>query len=180
MSVRKTKKPADATDVLAAQHVVIRELFANYRTLAGTTGVSADQRRTNAADLCALLSIHQRVEDELFYPVARDALWDVALLDEAVADHAIVVELIDALASMPPHEAPFGATMTILEEYVVLHFKEEEGRIFPALRAAKVNLVELGALLQARHETLVERQAGVMDTPRERAGTITASPGIRA
>ena len=180
MPVRKIRKPADATDVLAAQHTVIRQLFANYRTLAGTMGVSADQRRDNAIDLCALLSIHLRVEDELFYPVARDALWDVALLEEAVADHAIVAELIDALASMPPHEARFGATMTILEEYVALHFKEEEGSIFPALRDAKVNLTELGALLQARHETLVKRHVGVMHTPRERSDTLAASPGIRA
>ncbi len=180
MLVRKIRNPADAADLLAGQHAAIRESFANHRTLVCTKAVSTEQRRTNAMDLCALLSIHLKVEDELVYPVAREILWDVALLDEAVADHAIVGELIDALPSMPADEAPFAATMIILEEYVVHHFQEEEGRIFPALRTAQVNLVELGALLQARHETLVARHRSVMDTPREHADAIAGSPGLPA
>ena len=173
MPVRKSRKQADAVDLLTLQHAAIRELFVNHRRLALSPGVSDDERRADIDRLCVRLATHGRIETELFYPVVLDAAWDLAPIHEATADHTIIDELTEALAIMRPRELAFQATINILEEYVVLHFREEEKIIFPALLAASVDLVELGALLQARHDALIERR---IDHPATRIEPPAAGP----
>lgn len=157
MPVRRNRKQTDAVDLLTLQHAAIRELFVNHQRLSRAPEVTDNARRVDIDRLCVRLATHGQIETELFYPVVRDVSWDLATLHEATADHIIIEELMEALAVMRPRELAFQATINILEEYVVLHFREEEKRIFPALQAASVNLVELGALLQARHDALLER-----------------------
>lgn len=51
---------------------------------------------------CNELTIHTQVEEELFYPVARQALGDGKLLDEASVEHESALQLIDKLQEMQP------------------------------------------------------------------------------
>ena len=44
--------------------------------------------------ICLALKVHAQIEEEIFYPQARQATKDNDLIDEAVVEHATVKHLI--------------------------------------------------------------------------------------
>jgi len=72
------------------------------------------------------------IEEEIFYPAARDAgLKD--LLNEAEVEHAAAKQLISEIEKMRPSDRLFTAKVTVLGEYIRHHIEEEETKLFPAL-----------------------------------------------
>jgi len=83
--------------------------------------------------------VHATVEEELFYPAARDVLEkDEDLVDEATVEHASAKDLIAQIQSMEPSDELYDAKVTVLGEYIDHHVKEEEDEMFP--RFAKPSL----------------------------------------
>ena len=93
---------------------------------------------------CNELTIHIQVEEELFYPVARQALGDGKLLDEASVEHESASQLIDKLQEMQPGQDKYEAIFTVLGEYVNHHIKEEEDDLFPKVKKSELGLEALG------------------------------------
>ena len=48
----------------------------------------ADDRRVLALKICAALTVHTQIEEEIFYPAVRDVIGDDALMQEALQEHA--------------------------------------------------------------------------------------------
>ena len=109
---------------------------------------------------CAELKIHTTLEEEIFYPAAREKLDDASLIDEAEVEHASAKQLIGELEEMAPDENLFDAKFTVLGEYVKHHVSEEETQIFPQAKKAKVDMRALGTEIRRRREEL-QKQAGV-------------------
>ncbi len=82
---------------------------------------------------CAELEVHARLEEEVFYPAARDVLKEEDLIDEAEVEHGSAKALIAQLRGMGPEDEKYAATFKVLGEYINHHVKEEEGEIFPGL-----------------------------------------------
>lgn len=103
---------------------------------------------------CAELEVHSTLEEELFYPAARNCLGDEALIDEAEIEHMTLKNLIGQLKGMSPEDEKYAATFKVLGEYVKHHILEEEGEIFPQLSHAKFDWQELQQAMSERRTEL--------------------------
>jgi hemerythrin superfamily protein len=101
------------------------------------------------------LTVHAALEEELLYPAARGAIADEALIDEAEVEHETVRTFIEQLRNMDPEENKYGASFTVLCEYVLHYVKEEEGEIFPQLERTRLDWESLAAEMDQRRQQLV-------------------------
>ena len=147
----------DAIALLKADHKAVSELFKAYEK-------AEDDRARKielATEICTELTIHAAIEEEIFYPQARQALGDdedgAALLDEAEVEHGslkvLIAQIEEALDGAGPDEKT-DAKVTVLKEYVEHHVKEEEKQLFPKLRKSDMDLAEAGEELRERKEAL--------------------------
>jgi len=135
--------------LLTDDHRSVARLFDAYDEANG----DAEKRRL-AIDICVALKVHARLEEDLFYPAALAATGDPGLIEEAMVEHASARDLIAQIETGAPGEALFDARVKVLGEYVQHHVAEEEEEIFPACRAGKLDLEELGRLMALRKNEL--------------------------
>lgn len=151
-----TKKAAaapDAVDLLTADHAEVKEMFEAYEELV-IAEADDDERQALATQICEALTVHATVEEELFYPAAREALDEQEVLDEAEVEHAGAKDLMAQIQSMMPSEALYNAKVKVLGEYIEHHVQEEEGEMFPKVRKAEIDLEALGQEMLARKQEL--------------------------
>lgn len=149
-----SKSTPDAVKLLTADHKEVHALFQQYEKLADAKA-SAAKREQLARQICAMLTVHATVEEEIFYPAAREAGVESDLLDEAEVEHATAKDLIAQLESMNADDDLYDAKVTVLGEYIDHHVKEEEKEMFPACKEAKMDLAGLGADLAQRKSELM-------------------------
>ena len=143
----------DALSILKKDHGKVQKIFQDF----DQTQDRATKQKL-VATACNELTIHTQVEEELFYPAARQALGDGKLLDEASVEHESVSQLINKLQEMQPGSSKYEAVFTVLGEYVNHHIKEEEDELFPQVKKSDLDLETLGQQIMERKEQL---KAGV-------------------
>ena len=144
----------DAVSLLTADHLDVSEMFSEFESLL-SDDASEDQRAEVVRQICQALTAHATVEEEILYPAARDALGDDDMIDEAVAEHASVKELIEQIQDMEPSDELFDSTVRMLQESVDAHVEEEEGELFPRLQETDLDLEELGDRIAQRKEEVL-------------------------
>jgi len=152
-----TAAKTDATALLARDHAEVKKLFKQYEKLADAEA-EGEERQALAERICAMLTVHATIEEEIFYPAAREADVEDDLLDEAEVEHASAKELIAQIQGMEPDDDLYDAKVTVLGEYVEHHVQEEEGEMFPKCRRAKMDLAGLAASLAERKAELIAEQ----------------------
>ena len=142
----------DAIALLKADHKEVAEMLEKFETARSTKGKLAQQ-------ICMSLTVHAQIEEEIFYPAAREALGDEGedLLNEAEVEHNSLKELIGQIEGSSPEDELFDARVKVLGEYVKHHVKEEEGELFPKLRKTDMDLVKVGEQLAARKKELMSQ-----------------------
>ncbi|HTV52654.1 MAG TPA: hemerythrin domain-containing protein [Steroidobacteraceae bacterium] len=117
----------------------------------------ADEQAVLAARICRLLTVHSQVEEELFYPAARQALGPLGerLLDDAAVEHATDRELVSRLQSSGEGYALFAATVRVMGEYFRHHLRQEETLLFPRVQNTELDLEALGERMGKRKRTLL-------------------------
>ena len=148
-----SKQPQDALELLDAEHRAVKTLFDEYRQLSQHKAGGA-KRKALAEAICMDLTIHMRLEEEIFYPPLREAVRDDDLLDEAEVEHAGAKELIAQILSMQPGDELYDAKVTVLGEYIAHHVKEEREEMFPKARKSGIDLAVLGERLLVRRQEL--------------------------
>ena len=180
MTTKKTstRKSAgsSAITLLTQDHKTVDALFRSFDKLVKQDG-DDEEKGGVVQEICAALSVHAQIEEEIFYPEVRSAFEDdedvASMLDEADVEHASIKSLVEQLEDAEPGDDLFDAKVTVLKEYVKHHVQEEEEEIFPKVKKAKeLDLEELGQRLEARKEELegVEGDAGEMDDEQEDDG----------
>jgi hemerythrin-like domain-containing protein len=149
----------DAVKLLTADHKEVHTLFQQYKKLCEAQA-PADERQPVAEKICGLLTVHATVEEEIFYPAAREAGVESALLDEAEVEHQTAKDLIAQLHAMDADDELYDAKVTVLGEYIDHHVEEEQNEMFPACRKAKMDLAALGAEIKARKAELMAELMG--------------------
>jgi len=100
--------------------------------------------------------VHTTIEEEIFYPAAREALDEGDLVAEALVEHASAKELIAKLEGMDADSEDYDATFTVLGEYVNHHIEEEQGEMFPKMKKAGLDWDGLAQQMQQRKQALQE------------------------
>jgi len=158
-SVRSDSDSADAVKLLTDDHKDVHGLFLSYRKMCDAKA-SAEDRQRVAEQICEMLTVHATIEEEIFYPAARDAAVDSSLLDEAEVEHGSAKELIAQLQSMSADEDLYDAKVIVLGEYIDHHVKEEQNELFPACKKKKMDLPGLGRELRERKSELMLEMTG--------------------
>jgi hemerythrin-like domain-containing protein len=116
----------------------------------------ADELQAIVEQTCAELDVHTRLEEELFYPAAREVVKDGELLDEAEIEHGSAKALIGQLREMNASDEKYKATFKVLGEYVKHHIKEEETEMFPATQGrSSVQWEQVQQQMQTMREQLI-------------------------
>jgi Hemerythrin HHE cation binding domain len=149
----------DAIDLLEEDHGEVNALFKDYEMLAEGNGDAGDRRELSKR-ICGMLAVHAMIEEEIFYPAARAAKVDAALLNEAEIEHGSAKQLIAEIGAAQTDDPLYDARVQVLGEYIRHHVKEEEHELFPACRKAEMNMAELGARLQKRKGQLLRKLNG--------------------
>lgn len=167
---QKLDPERDAIDLLRQDHRKVEALFKQFK--------NADNGRTKlslARDICAELAVHAKIEEKLFYPTAKreapDASDDV---NEGIVEHEGIKRLVKQIPEMSANDEMFESRMTVLEEYVKHHVKEEESTMFPKIVESDVDLQALGRKLEAKKRRLKA------DAKPPKARNVTDSRSARA
>lgn len=147
-SKSRSSSTPNAITMLTEDHARVRKMFKQFEK------IKEDADEVEKAELvqqiCTELMLHAQLEEEYFYPAARDAIEEQDLLDEAEVEHAAAKDLIEQLESMSPGDALYDAKVTVLGEYVEHHVKEEEKELFPKVKKARLDLEELAEQMSER------------------------------
>jgi hemerythrin superfamily protein len=178
--------PRKATDLLKEDHQKVKGLFKAFRGLEE----DADQEKGRLfEEIRRELTIHAKVEEEIFYPAIKKIPEAEArrLVLEAGEEHAIVKTLLGQLESLDPGDDVFGAKMKVLMEGVEHHADEEESDMFPEARKGLDDneLLELGRRIESRKSVLLGNEARPVREPRRSAASAprrlnSARPAVKA
>ena len=143
-------------------HRRVKELFAEFKRFQDYTQVGFDDLKQELMDaVCAELKIHTRIEEELFYPAAREALDDEDLMNEAEVEHDSAKALMEQIEDGDATDAMTCARFIVLSEYLDHHIKEEHEEMFPKLRKTPLDTIDLGRKMRARKEQ-IKAQMGMI------------------
>jgi len=146
------EKNANAITLLKKDHQKVKQAFAKYEDLGPHAYVG---KKKLADEICAELTLHTQLEEEILYPAFRENLSDEkALVNEAKVEHDSAKVLIKEIQQMEADEELFDAKVKVLSEYIDHHVKEEENEMFPLMQKSDVDLVLLGEKLTQRKQQL--------------------------
>lgn len=156
-TARKEKEAPDAIALLTDDHKEVKKLFRKYEKLVKAEA-GAQERQALAQQICLMLTVHAQIEEEIFYPAAREVLPEADLVDEATVEHASAKDLIAQIESMSADDDLYDAKVTVLGEYIDHHVKEEQEEMFPKIRR-RIDIKAVGAELMARKQQLMDEKA---------------------
>ena len=140
-------------ELLESDHRKVEMLFAQYED---EKEGDEETKRALAQQICNELTVHARVEEEVFYPWLRENLDDMSLVEEAEVEHATAKDLIAQIEGSSEVDDTFDARVKVLSEYIKHHVKEEENEIFKEVREMREELDELGQEMAARKAELMD------------------------
>ena len=144
-----------AIEQLQEDHREVEALFRDYEQLVGDEDVEV--KEALATEICEKLTVHAQVEEEIFYPAARQALGgDTEIVDEAEEEHSDAKQLIAEIEEMSSEDSDFDAKMKALSEAIAHHVEEEEGDMFPKLRQSGMETQALGEQMAERKQEIME------------------------
>ncbi|MFF1510143.1 hemerythrin domain-containing protein [Streptomyces sp. NPDC058326] len=139
----------DGIVMLRDDHKTVEKLFKEFER----AGDDAYDRKRDIADqVIRELTTHTWIEEQVFYPAAREAAPDTKdHVLESVEEHHAVLWMLSELDGLDPTDERFDAKMTVLMENVRHHVEEEEQDWFPDVRKAmgRKRLLELGDRMEA-------------------------------
>src|SRR5437763_14440186 len=91
----KSSAGTDAIELLMEDHRKVQKVFKEFEK--SKDEMDGAQKGEMVRHCCMELKIHTQLEEEIFYPAAREAIEDEELVDEAEVEHAAAKQLIDEL-----------------------------------------------------------------------------------
>jgi hemerythrin-like domain-containing protein len=149
----------DAITLLKTDHDKVKKLLNELET---TTERGVKTRSELFATIKGELTVHEAIEEEIFYPElkAHPKAKDIVL--EGFQEHHVVDLLMGELESLDVTDESWGAKAIVMKENIEHHIEEEEGEMFKIARRVfdAEELDDLGERMAARKES-AQRELGV-------------------
>lgn len=161
-------KAKDAVALLKEDHRTVEDLFAQFEKASGE-----GRKQTLVTQICLELSVHAKIEEEIFYPACEGKV-DEDLLKEAFVEHDGAKLLIAEILAGEPSDEFYDAKVTVLQEQIEHHVEEEEKRLeglFAQARKAGLDMDGLGEQLAARKAQLTA-EFGTSGVPKPELSTM--------
>jgi len=153
-----TTETPDAIALLKADHRKVEGLFDDFERARGE-----GRKRALAEQICMELTVHTKIEEDIFYPACEGAV-EEDLIREAYVEHDGAKVLIAEIEAGGPDDEFYDAKVKVLSEMIEHHVKEEEQRVegmFTQARDAGLDMDDLADRMRARKATAMEEfQAG--------------------
>ena len=121
----------DALSLLKADHDKMRTML----TEGESTTERGEKTRTQLfATIKAELTIHERIEEEIFYPALKSHPKATDIVLESYEEHHVVDEIMGELEATDVTDETWGAKFKVMKENVEHHMQEEEGEMFKQAR----------------------------------------------
>ena len=99
-----------AIDLLEEDHRLVEGFFEEYEKLE-----AAPEKEQLGLKICLALQVHAQIEEEIFYPAAREAIEKTELIDEAIVEHAAAKQLIAEIEGMDASDQLYDAKLKVLQ-----------------------------------------------------------------
>lgn len=147
-------KKMDAVSMLKQDHSKVKQLFQQFEE-----AEDSNTKRQIAQEAIKELKVHAALEEEVFYPAARQEIDEEEKIDEAVEEHHVAKLLIAELSKMRPTDERFDAKFKVLAESVKHHIEEEESEMLPEVEG-ELDTDSLGEKMAQRKQALEGRMNG--------------------
>jgi Hemerythrin HHE cation binding domain len=146
--------PTDAIALLKADHRKVEGLFEKYE---GTK--SGARKKALAEQICLELTVHTKIEEDIFYPACKGEIED-DLWHEAYVEHDGAKVMIAEIEAGKPGDEFYDAKVKVLSEQIKHHVKEEEKRaegMFAQAKEAGLDTQALGLKMADEKKMLVAK-----------------------
>ncbi len=143
---------SDALTLLRRDHAIIERLFQDYGQLLAQK--CDHERALIVAQICLVLSVHIRIQEEILYPALKSTSSFNTLISHALLDHEGVRALIEKLKKMNPVDQDYDATVAVLRNYVLPYFNSDQEQIFATIDKIGMNTDALSWLMVERQKVL--------------------------
>jgi hemerythrin-like domain-containing protein len=143
----------DALQLLKDDHDKVKKLLAD----GDATTERAEKTRTELlAKIKQELTVHEDIEETIFYPALKDHPKAKELVLEAYEEHNVVDTVMGELEATQVSDERWGAKFTVMKENIEHHIEEEEGEMFKQARSVfdPDELRTLGERMAARKAEL--------------------------
>ena len=121
----------DAIALLKADHDKVKKMLADGEE----TTERAEKTRTELFDkLKSEMLIHERIEEEIFYPALKSHPKARDIVLEGYEEHHVVDEIMGELEETDVTDETWGAKFKVMKENIEHHIEEEEGDMFKQAR----------------------------------------------
>jgi len=150
-----------ASELLRQEHAQVEALFSRYES----TAEEAPERARLLSQIAMALSVHMRVQEEVFHPAARAALGAEGreLLDEAAIENVSQKYFLIELITSHKSDELLKARVKVIRKHFRHHAREEEQRILPLLDCSGLDQAALGLQIVACREAMLAAAAGVVE-----------------
>jgi hypothetical protein len=158
----------DAVALLKADHRKVEALFDKFESARGE-GV----KRRLAEEICLELTVHTKIEEDVFYPACEGAV-EEDLLQEAYVEHDAAKVLIAEIEAGGPDDEFYDAKVKGLSEMFAHHVADGEKRVegmFAQARKAGLDMDGLGARMAEEKMRLTQAFKG-QGLPKPEANTL--------
>ncbi len=122
----------DALSLLKADHDKVKKMLAEGEE----TTERAEKTRTELFQtLKAEMMIHERIEEEIFYPALKSHPKAKDIVLEGYEEHHVVDEIMGELEGTDVGDETWGAKFKVMKENIEHHIEEEEGEMFKQARS---------------------------------------------
>jgi hypothetical protein len=144
----------DALALLKADHDKVKKMLADGEE---TTERGEKTRSELFTTLKAEMMLHERIEEEIFYPALKEHPKAKDIVLEAYEEHHVVDDIMGELEATDVTDETWAAKFKVMKENIEHHIEEEEKEMFKQARDAfeQQELEDLGARMTARKEELL-------------------------
>ena len=144
----------DALTLLRDDHDKMKKLLSE---LERTTERGVKTREELFTTVKGELTVHESIEEEIFYPALKEHPKTKELTLEAFEEHHVVDMVMAEIESLPFDDERWGAKFTVMKENIEHHIEEEENELFKQAKQVfdQDELQALGERMMARKEQLM-------------------------